>query len=132
MWGAAVLAMDESVLDADKTGDNTEQGKCEQVTYFKKSLNTVNSACDEVRNSGKLKEIMQLILNLGNLLNSGTARGSAVGFKLDSLLILIDTRATNSRMTLMPYLCKAELQLLFTDTIEVLGRRNAGYKQDLL
>ncbi|GMQ10819.1 hypothetical protein CsSME_00053675 [Camellia sinensis var. sinensis] len=32
--------------------------------------------------------------------------GSAVGFKLDSLLKLTDTRASNSRMTLMHYLCK--------------------------
>lgn len=32
--------------------------------------------------------------------------GSAVGFKLDSLLKLSDTRASNSRMTLMNYLCK--------------------------
>ncbi|KAF5933995.1 hypothetical protein HYC85_030166 [Camellia sinensis] len=31
---------------------------------------------------------------------------SAVGFKLDSLLKLTDTRASNSRMTLMHYLCK--------------------------
>lgn len=54
----------------------------------------------------KLKEIMKLILKLGNLLNQGTARGSAVGFKLDSLLKLTDTRATNNKMTLMHYLCK--------------------------
>lgn len=77
-----------------------------QVSEFKKSLNTVNSACEEVRNGAKLKDIMKMILNLGNLLNSGTARGSAVGFKLDSLLKLTDTRATNGRMTLMHYLCK--------------------------
>jgi len=32
--------------------------------------------------------------------------GSAVGFKLDSLLKLTDTRATNNKMTLMHYLCK--------------------------
>ncbi|KAJ0618379.1 putative formin, FH2 domain-containing protein [Helianthus annuus] len=31
---------------------------------------------------------------------------SAVGFKLDSLLKLTDTRASNSKMTLMHYLCK--------------------------
>lgn len=32
--------------------------------------------------------------------------GSAVGFRLDSLLKLTDTRARNNRMTLMHYLCK--------------------------
>ncbi|CAL0307194.1 unnamed protein product [Lupinus luteus] len=150
---AAVLSMDESVLDVDQvdnlikfcpskeemellkgyTGDKENLGKCEQlflelmkvprvesklrifsfkiqfgsqVTEFKKNLNTVNSACEEVRNSVKLKEIMKKILVLGNTLNQGTARGSAVGFRLDSLLKLTDTRATNNKMTLMHYLCK--------------------------
>ncbi|KAI3688790.1 hypothetical protein L2E82_46617 [Cichorium intybus] len=77
-----------------------------QLSEFKKSLNTVNSACDEVRRSIKLKEIMKRILYLGNTLNQGTARGAAVGFKLDSLLKLTDTRSTTSKMTLMHYLCK--------------------------
>ncbi|KAI9088413.1 hypothetical protein K1719_029862 [Acacia pycnantha] len=150
---AAVLAMDESVLDVDQVenlikfcptkeemellkgyaGDKENLGKCEQyflelmkvprvesklrvfsfkiqfgsqITEFKKSLNTVNSACEEVRKSVKLKEIMKKILYLGNTLNQGTARGSAVGFKLDSLLKLTDTRASNNKMTLMHYLCK--------------------------
>ncbi|XP_075505050.1 formin-like protein 20 [Primulina tabacum] len=77
-----------------------------QVSDFKKSLNIVNSACEEVRMSIKLKEILKKILYLGNTLNQGTARGSAIGFKLDSLLKLADTRATNNKMTLMHYLCK--------------------------
>ncbi|KAK4402274.1 Formin-like protein 20 [Sesamum angolense] len=77
-----------------------------QVFDFRKSLNVVNSACEEVRNSLKLKEIMKKILYLGNTLNQGTARGSAIGFKLDSLLKLTDTRATTGKMTLMHYLCK--------------------------
>jgi len=34
------------------------------------------------------------------------AVGSAVGFRLDSLLKLTDTRARNNKMTLMHYLCK--------------------------
>ncbi|PNY07481.1 formin-like protein 20-like, partial [Trifolium pratense] len=123
---AAVLALDDSVLDVDQvenlikfcptkeemellkayTGDKEILGKCEQVTEFRKSLNTVNSACEEVRKSYKLKDIMKKILFLGNTLNQGTARGSAVGFKLDSLLKLTDTRASNNKMTLMHYLCK--------------------------
>lgn len=34
------------------------------------------------------------------------ASGSAIGFRLDSLLKLTETRARNNRMTLMHYLCK--------------------------
>ncbi|XP_063935860.1 formin-like protein 18 isoform X2 [Daucus carota subsp. sativus] len=79
---------------------------CSQVSDLRKSLNAVNSTSEEVRNSMKLKRIMQTILSLGNALNQGTARGSAVGFRLDSLLKLTDTRARNNKLTLMHYLCK--------------------------
>ncbi|KAL9809655.1 Formin-like protein 20 [Arabidopsis thaliana] len=150
---AAVLGMDESVLDVDQienlirfcptkeemellknyTGDKATLGKCEQyflevmkvpgvesklrafsfkiqfgtqIAELNKGLNAVNSACEEVRTSEKLKEIMANILCMGNILNQGTAEGSAVGFKLKSLLILSDTCAPNSKMTLMHYLCK--------------------------
>lgn len=77
-----------------------------QVSDLAKSLNVVNSAAEEIRNSSKLKRVMQTILSLGNALNQGTARGSAVGFRLDSLLKLTETRARNNKMTLMHYLCK--------------------------
>ncbi|CAI0410243.1 unnamed protein product [Linum tenue] len=77
-----------------------------QVSDLRGNLNTVNDAAREVKESEKLRQIMQTILTLGNALNQGTARGSAVGFKLDSLLKLSDTRARNNKMTLMHYLCK--------------------------
>eukprot|EP00258_Populus_trichocarpa_P043751 XP_024459770.1 LOW QUALITY PROTEIN: formin-like protein 18 [Populus trichocarpa] len=77
-----------------------------QVSDLRRSLNVVNSAAEEIKNSAKLKRIMQTILSLGNALNQGTARGSAIGFRLDSLLKLTDTRARNNKMTLMHYLCK--------------------------
>ncbi|PON74559.1 Tensin phosphatase [Parasponia andersonii] len=73
-----------------------------QVSDLRNNLNIVNA----IRNSVKLKRIMQTILSLGNALNHGTARGSAIGFRLDSLLKLTDTRARNNKMTLMHYLCK--------------------------
>ncbi|KAK3020876.1 hypothetical protein RJ639_046273 [Escallonia herrerae] len=91
----------------------------DQLADLRISLNVVNSTSEEarhrslfifffekVRNSVKLKRIMQTILSLGNALNHGTARGSAVGFRLDSLLKLTDTRARNNKLTLMHYLCK--------------------------
>ncbi|KAF9681308.1 hypothetical protein SADUNF_Sadunf06G0212600 [Salix dunnii] len=99
-----------------------------QVSDLRGNLNIVNSAseeasriflllsflpaiisyhvCYQIRSSAKLKRIMQTILSLGNALNFGTARGSAVGFRMDSLLKLTDTRAQNNKMTLMHYLCK--------------------------
>ncbi|KAL1217559.1 Formin-like protein 13 [Cardamine amara subsp. amara] len=79
---------------------------CSQISELRNSLSVVNSAAEQVKNSEKFKRIMQTILSLGNALNQGTARGAAVGFKLDSLPKLSETRARNNRMTLMHYLCK--------------------------
>ncbi|CAI0394235.1 unnamed protein product [Linum tenue] len=114
-------------------GDNERLGKCEkfflelmkvprvesklrvfsfklqfsqQVSDLRRNLNVVNSAAEEIRSSLKLKRIMQSVLSLGNAVNQGTARGSAVGFRLDSLLKLTDTRSRDNKMTLMHYLCK--------------------------
>ncbi|GKC04931.1 formin-like protein 20, partial [Tanacetum coccineum] len=109
----AGLAMDESLLDVDQVeylikfcpskeemellqnyaGDKERLGKCEQLTELKSSLHTVNSACDEIRTSSKLKEIMKMILYMGNALNQGTARGAIrrslfeVSFALGSMVL---------------------------------------------
>ncbi|KAE9604519.1 putative C2 domain, formin, FH2 domain, protein-tyrosine phosphatase [Lupinus albus] len=77
-----------------------------QVSDLRNSLHVVNAASEEIRNSIKLKRIMQTILSLGNALNQGTAKGSAIGFRLDSLLKLTETRSRNNKITLMHYLCK--------------------------
>ncbi|KAF5804998.1 putative tensin phosphatase, C2 domain, formin, FH2 domain, protein-tyrosine phosphatase [Helianthus annuus] len=77
-----------------------------QVSDLSKSLNYVFLSVEQVRSSVKLRRVMQTILSLGNALNQGTARGSAVGFRLDSILKLNETRARNNKMTLMHYLCK--------------------------
>ncbi|XP_061355054.1 formin-like protein 18 [Gastrolobium bilobum] len=77
-----------------------------QASDLRDSLHVVNAASEEIRNSVKLRRIMQTILSLGNALNQGTAKGSAIGFRLDTLLKLTETRARNNKITLMHYLCK--------------------------
>ncbi|KAL6847320.1 hypothetical protein ACP4OV_023173 [Aristida adscensionis] len=125
---------DEMELLKNYSGDKETLGKCEQfflelmkvprveskfrifsfkiqfrsqIRDVRKNLQTVSVACEELRSSEKLKVIMKNILLIGNTLNQGTPRGQAVGFRLDSLLKLIETRATNNRMTLMHFLCKS-------------------------
>ncbi|GKA51362.1 formin-like protein 14, partial [Tanacetum coccineum] len=81
------------------------------VSDLRKKISVINDATIEVKESEKLRQIMQTILTLGNALNQLETfmicvSGSAVGFKLDSLLKLSHTRARNNKMTLMHYLCK--------------------------
>ncbi|KAK8582057.1 hypothetical protein V6N12_072255 [Hibiscus sabdariffa] len=115
---------EEAELLQGYKGDTDKLGKCEQLKRQEnlsssfhdqlKSFFVLNhlsfvpfdQCIHQVRNSVKLKRIMQTILSLGNALNRGTARGSAVGFRLDSLLKLSETRSRDNKMTLMHYLCK--------------------------
>ncbi|ORY53477.1 FH2-domain-containing protein [Rhizoclosmatium globosum] len=59
----------------------------------------------DVRDSKKFKELLAIILALGNYMNSGQ-RGGAYGFKLNTLLKLIDTKSSiqNRKHTLLHYL----------------------------
>ncbi|KAG5063877.1 hypothetical protein JHK85_005060 [Glycine max] len=92
---SSVLALEESALDTDQV---------ENLIKFCPTKEEMELL--KIRNSVKLKRIMQTILSLGNALNQGTAKGSAIGFRLDSLLKLTETRARDKKMTLMHYLCK--------------------------
>ncbi|TYI53880.1 hypothetical protein E1A91_D11G037600v1 [Gossypium mustelinum] len=138
---------EEMELLKNYTGDKESLGKCEQyflelmkvprvesklrvfcfkiqfrtqVSEFKRSLNIVNSACNEVRNSLKLKDLMKKILYLGNTLNQGTARGAAVGFKLDSLLKLTDTHLPRLCFTtqFICYFATGDLFLIRTEMVD--------------
>ncbi|KAJ0559962.1 putative tensin phosphatase, C2 domain, formin, FH2 domain, protein-tyrosine phosphatase [Helianthus annuus] len=104
-----------------------------QVSDLRRNLSAINDATKEIKESAKLRQIMQTILTLGNALNQGTARGSAIGFKLDSLLKLSDTRARNNKMTLMHYLCKllAEKMPHLLDFDKDLGHLEAASKIQL-
>lgn len=51
-------------------------------------IHTVEKACDEVRNSEKLRQIMAMILTVVNQINTGGEGKEAAGFTLDALLKL--------------------------------------------
>jgi hypothetical protein len=48
-------------------------------------LGIVHSASLEVRESERFKDVLGVVLTLGNALNGGTFRGNAAGFQLDAL-----------------------------------------------
>jgi Formin Homology 2 Domain len=63
-----------------------------RLTEILDAIRTVETACNEVRNSEKLREIMAMILSLVNEINTGGDGKMAVGFSLDALLKLNDVR----------------------------------------
>ncbi|RZB40880.1 formin-like protein, partial [Asbolus verrucosus] len=61
------------------------------------------SGSNSVKNSKKLRSVLEIILAFGNYLNS-SKRGPAYGFKLQSLDTLLDTKSTDKRMCLLHYI----------------------------
>lgn len=56
------------------------------------SIKVVATACQQVRGSNNLLQLLRLVLATGNLLNAGTNRGNAQGIKLDTLMKLADVK----------------------------------------
>uniref|UniRef100_A0A8C2J292 Formin-like 2a n=1 Tax=Cyprinus carpio TaxID=7962 RepID=A0A8C2J292_CYPCA len=68
-----------------------------------RQLHAVIAASVSIKSSQKLKKILEIILALGNYMNSGK-RGAVYGFKLQSLDLLLDTKSTDRKMTLLHYI----------------------------
>ena len=52
------------------------------------AIRTLNTACDELRSSEKLRKLMAMILTVVNQINTGGEGKMAMGFTLDALLKL--------------------------------------------
>ncbi|MBA0622509.1 hypothetical protein Godav_008044, partial [Gossypium davidsonii] len=127
---SSVLTLDDTTLDSDQlenlikfcptkeetellkgyNGDKEKLGKCEQVSVFFLELIKVPRVESKLRVFLFKIQFSSQVSDLRNGLNiiNSTAEeaSSAVGFRLDSLLKLTETRARNNKMTLMHYLCK--------------------------
>eukprot|EP01087_Luapelamoeba_hula_P014294 TRINITY_DN416_c0_g1_i1.p1 TRINITY_DN416_c0_g1~~TRINITY_DN416_c0_g1_i1.p1 ORF type:complete len:1319 (+),score=366.00 TRINITY_DN416_c0_g1_i1:197-4153(+) len=76
----------------------------EQYGDLKPDVEAVLRATKEVEKSPKFKQVLEIVLALGNYLNGNTFRGRAYGFKLDGLTKLRDTKAADGQTTLLHYL----------------------------
>jgi hypothetical protein len=74
-----------------------------EVNYLKKSFETLETACDELRNSRLFLKLLEAVLKTGNRMNVGTNRGDAHAFKLDTLLKLVDVKGTDGKTTLLHF-----------------------------
>uniref|UniRef100_A0A672KFJ4 Formin-like protein 3 n=1 Tax=Sinocyclocheilus grahami TaxID=75366 RepID=A0A672KFJ4_SINGR len=75
----------------------------DNVNMLTPQLNAIIAASASVKSSPKLKKILEIILALGNYMNS-SKRGSVYGFKFQSLDLLLDTKSTDRKMTLLHYI----------------------------
>eukprot|EP00105_Crassostrea_gigas_P020124 XP_011438826.1 PREDICTED: inverted formin-2 [Crassostrea gigas] len=62
------------------------------------------SACQHLLENESFKVFLRYVLHAGNFMNAGGYAGNAMGFRINSLNKLMDTRANKPRVTLLHYL----------------------------
>ncbi|CAB1337987.1 unnamed protein product [Coregonus sp. 'balchen'] len=75
----------------------------ESIQLIQPQLNAIIAASMSIKSSSKLKKILEIILAFGNYMNSSN-RGAAYGFRLQSLDLLLDTKSTDRRQTLLHFI----------------------------
>nr|CAD7454607.1 unnamed protein product [Timema tahoe] len=76
----------------------------ELVQDTKPDIVSSTAACEEVKQSKKFAHILELILLMGNYMNSGSRNGQAFGFEISFLPKLTSTKDIENKITLMHYL----------------------------
>ncbi|XP_075699955.1 inverted formin-2 isoform X2 [Rhinoderma darwinii] len=95
---------------------------CEECNLMLEMLRpkakVVSIACDDVLASHRLPIFCQLVLKVGNFLNYGSHTGNANGFKISTLLKLTETKANQTRITLLHHILE-EIEGNYTDLLEL-------------
>lgn len=95
----------------------------EKLKEIRPPIDTVSKAARALKTSNNFFRVLEIVLVLGNFMNSDTAKGNAAGIKISSIIKLPDTKSANNQMTLMNFVANvvenkfAEV-LLFKDELE--------------
>ncbi|KAF4127612.1 Formin Homology 2 Domain [Phytophthora infestans] len=98
-----------------------------QQQKLRNRIRVITQACYEVLRSERLARCFELVLAIGNLLNTGTELEGAQGITLASLLKLSETKAIDQSMTLLQFSIKLIHDrgegdvLLFTNDLSTLA-----------
>ncbi|XP_047440383.1 protein diaphanous homolog 1 isoform X2 [Mugil cephalus] len=76
----------------------------EQLNNIKPDVVSVTAACEELRKSETFSKLLQIILLVGNYMNSGSRNGNAFGFSISYLCKLRDTKSADLKQTLLHFL----------------------------
>uniref|UniRef100_A0A1A9X3F6 FH2 domain-containing protein n=1 Tax=Glossina brevipalpis TaxID=37001 RepID=A0A1A9X3F6_9MUSC len=76
----------------------------DEMRDIKSNIAVGMTACEEVRNSDKFSKILELILLMGNYMNSGSKDEPAYGFEISYLTELTNIKDAENKETLLHYL----------------------------
>ncbi|XP_026075550.1 FH2 domain-containing protein 1-like [Carassius auratus] len=81
------------------------------IEEIKHSIAVMTTAANELLACDDLHSIIRLVLKAGNYMNAGGYAGSAIGFRMTSLLKLVDTKANKPGINLMHYVSMQAQQI---------------------
>ncbi|XP_034064012.1 protein diaphanous homolog 2 isoform X4 [Gymnodraco acuticeps] len=95
----------------------------EQVNNIRPDIMNVTFACEEVKKSEGLSNLLELVLLVGNYMNAGSRNAQTFGFNVNFLCKLRDTKSISQNTTLLHFLvekCEEAHQeiLRFPDELE--------------
>ncbi|KAF4083396.1 hypothetical protein AMELA_G00140710 [Ameiurus melas] len=78
----------------------------EQVSHLRPDMLAVSAACEDVRKSKAFSKLLELVLLMGNYMNTGSRNAQSYGFDLSSLCKLKDTKSADQLSTLLHFLAE--------------------------
>ncbi|XP_021044289.1 protein diaphanous homolog 2 isoform X1 [Mus pahari] len=78
----------------------------EHVNNIKPSIIAVTLACEELKKSESFNRLLELILLVGNYMNSGSRNAQSLGFKINFLCKIKDTKSADQKSTLLHFLAE--------------------------
>ena len=76
----------------------------ELVQDCKPDIVAATAACEEVRRSKKFGKLLEIILLIGNIMNTGSRNAESVGFDISYLPKLCNTKDRDNKSTLLHFL----------------------------
>uniref|UniRef100_A0A8B9C1G8 Diaphanous related formin 2 n=1 Tax=Anser brachyrhynchus TaxID=132585 RepID=A0A8B9C1G8_9AVES len=78
----------------------------EHVNNIKPDIMAVTIACEELKKSESFSRLLELVLFLGNYMNSGSRNAQSLGFNISFLCKIRDTKSTDQKTTLLHFLAE--------------------------
>ncbi|KAM4664393.1 protein diaphanous homolog 2 [Discoglossus pictus] len=95
----------------------------EHISNIKPDIISVTIACEEMKKSENFKRMVELVLLVGNYMNSGSRNAQSLGFNISFLCKIRDTKSSDQKTTLLHFLaeiCEERFKeiLKFPDELE--------------
>uniref|UniRef100_A0A673U5M0 Protein diaphanous homolog 2 n=1 Tax=Suricata suricatta TaxID=37032 RepID=A0A673U5M0_SURSU len=95
----------------------------DHVNNIKPSIIAVTLACEELKKSESFNRLLELVLLVGNYMNSGSRNAQSLGFKINFLCKIRDTKSADQKTTLLHFIaeiCEEKYQdiLKFPEELE--------------